>query len=660
MSIRRSVSPVLTLAVLAACSGSTPPDTTVASVRITPENPSQQVGLTVQFSAQALDASGQPINGLAVSWVSNNISIATIDTNGLVTTLSTGTAAITATIGGVSDSEVLTVNPSLCTGRVDVVLSPGQHQSYPASTCLRLPAGSPGDRYRVVVARPTLIADSLDAPTVTLQADPLLTTAAAPPSPVAQPTPARTARQGAAGVTLDGARFLAEARMRARTRAYHAEMRQREIDAGIAYRGVLPSRPALAPAQRAPAAPRLDVRLERDCTDTSTQPALLVAENADLAIYQDSVQRLAAPLSSSAANHMLQYFTDYVRDMLVDYWGPMPDVNGDGRFLVTSSPTLPEGAAAVVWSGDLSGSCAGSNQAEIMYYHNDVFESLSHPDPDSVSYFALGVLAHEAKHVTSLYNSIQRGAFLSVWVEEGTAEISQVMSSRIAWAATGGPGIGVPIDRDAILETVSQAGGTTAELWGVVGAVADMIIFLSRQPNSLVTDPVGAHEFHTFYSGSWQLHRLVGDAWGNASTPFADAPLFETMTASTSQGGVGALLQATGRTFDELYEDWVVAIATVGSGQTPTRRYTTWDLLSVTDLPFNEALLTPPGDYPWPVTGSGDNRNHSMSSAGTFSGRVGPSGLRFHDFLSAGTGAGAQVLVTGAGTSGRIIVVRLN
>jgi hypothetical protein len=296
-----------------------------------------------------------------------------------------------------------------------------------------------------------------------------------------------------------------------------------------------------------------------------------------------------------------------------------------------------------------------------MYYSNDVFESLSHANPDSVSYFALGVLAHESKHITSLYNSIQRGGFLSVWVEEGTAEISQVMSSRIAWAATGGPAVNVRVDSAAIMTTVYDAQGTTPELWGVVGAVADMIVFLSRQPNSLVTNPVGAHEFHTFYSGSWQLHRLVGDAWGNAETmPFADAPLFEAMTAPSAPAAAGGLVQATGRTFDELYEDWVVATATAGTAHTATRRYTTWDPENATRLPFTEGLLNPPGDYPWPVTGTGDNRNHSMSTAGTFSGRVGPSGLRFHDFLSAGTGAGAQVLVTGAGTSGRIIVVRLN
>lgn len=654
------------LVALAACSGSsTGPE--VAQVRITPENPSQQVGLTVQFSAEALDAGGQVITGLPVTWMSNTESVATVDANGLATALSVGTTSITATIAGVPDSEVLTVNPNQCTNRVDVVLNPGEFQAYPASTCLLLPAGAPGDLYRVAVVRPTQVEDEDDVPNVTLAIDPVLTTAAATaPARVGPRAPERIARLGG----LDGTRFVDEARIRARTRAYHTEMRRRERTLPLSR--ALPSRAALAPPALAPAPARLDLKVERQCAVATTRPALHVASDDFVAIYQDSVQRQTDPLSATAANLLVSYYTSYVRDMIADYWGAPSDIDANGRLIVTTSPTLPEDAAAVVWSGDFldTADCAGSNEAEIIYYANDVFADLSHTNPDSVSYFALGVLAHEAKHVSSIYRRVVNGPpvpFHDVWIEEGTAEIAQVMSSRIAWAATGGPAVNARITGDDIRDAAQAAGGTscsadaciTKEMWGLVGEVADLIVQMTSHPNSFITDPNGASEFHTFYAGSWHLHRLVGDAWGGAATaPFADAPLFSDMTDASTPGLYGSLAQATGRSFAELFDDLVVAISTHETGHTATRSFTTWDLVSATDIFTNPPEVAPVGVYPWPVTRTSTSQSAPFAGA-TFSGPIGPSGMRFHDFVSAGAAA-AQIMVTGAGGSGRIIVTRLD
>ena len=51
----------------------------------------------------------------------------------------------------------------------------------------------------------------------------------------------------------------------------------------------------------------------------------------------------------------------------------------------------------------------------------------------------------------ALYHGIARGSFHDLWIEEGTAEITQVMSSRVAWAppteatlASGGTAFGTP------------------------------------------------------------------------------------------------------------------------------------------------------------------------------------------------------------------------
>jgi len=176
----------------------------------------------------------------------------------------------------------------------------------------------------------------------------------------------------------------------------------------------------------------------------------------------------------------------------------------------------------------------------------------------------------------------------------------------------------------------------------------------------------------------WQWHRFLGDAWGNAATPFADAPLFLAMTDSLSLAGTSAMTQQTGRSFDQLFEDLVVAISVHKAGQSAAREFSTWNLVTVTNIFQGPPEVAPPGTYPWPVTVTSIQSGSSAAAfvTGVYSCppqlvdtlyvlpaegercAIGPSGMRFHDFVSSGTGAGAQILVTGA-ESGKIIVTRL-
>lgn len=71
----------------------------VATVRITPFNPQiLRIGTTVQLSAQGLDQSNQVIPGKVANWVTNNPSVVSVSTNGLVTGIATGTTTVTAEI----------------------------------------------------------------------------------------------------------------------------------------------------------------------------------------------------------------------------------------------------------------------------------------------------------------------------------------------------------------------------------------------------------------------------------------------------------------------------------------------------------------------------------------------------------------------------------
>ncbi len=81
----------------------------VAVMAVTPSSASVAVGATVQLTATPKDASGYPLSGKTVTWASGNSTVATVSQSGLVTAATVGSAAITATSDGQSDSSSVTV-----------------------------------------------------------------------------------------------------------------------------------------------------------------------------------------------------------------------------------------------------------------------------------------------------------------------------------------------------------------------------------------------------------------------------------------------------------------------------------------------------------------------------------------------------------------------
>jgi hypothetical protein len=557
-------------------------------------------------------------------------------------------------VGGVTGTQILTVSPTPCLTRTDVVLNPGEYASFPGSDCLLLPAGSPGDLYRVAIARPTLIADTLNTPLVTLTMAPVLLPALV--SAPAQPREPRRVAQLDEGPKIDGTRALEHVRMMDATSKFHDELRRQERALGLDARRALPNRsgPALAPPARVDPPATRNMFLDLKCSVAVPKPVRLIGFDDNLAVYQETAEFNTAPISSADVALLLDYFDSYVKTMLVSYFGAIPDTDGnDGRIIVVTTPSLDEGVAAAVYSGDFfpTGSCAGSNQGEVIYFQGYILDELDDANSDP---FGLGVVAHEAKHVVSLYNSIQRGSFNDLWIEEGTAVISQVMSSRIAWAATGGPALGARISRTDI-QAGLVGGKETPEMSAVVDALAGIVYSLSGQPNSVITDPAGAPAGHSFYSNSWHWHRFLGDGFGNAMTPLADSSFFRALTSpSTPAGGAAGEILLTGRSFDQLFEDYVVAISLHESGFSPTYGFTTWDFVSSADIFSNP---NPPGSYPWPVTADNSD-SWDVFGSQSYMSTMGPSGVRFHDFRSTGV-ASAQIHATGA-SSGVIIVTRLD
>ena len=87
--------------------------TAVASVTVSLASSTIGVGRTTQATATTKDAGGNVLVGRSVTWSSDNTSVATVNTIGVVTGVATGSANITATSEGQSGFAGITVAPQL-------------------------------------------------------------------------------------------------------------------------------------------------------------------------------------------------------------------------------------------------------------------------------------------------------------------------------------------------------------------------------------------------------------------------------------------------------------------------------------------------------------------------------------------------------------------
>ncbi len=650
---------ILALALLTACGGDGPVDpgngggggSTVASVTVSPASASILVGATQQFSASATDTNGGNVTGATVSWSSSNSSVASVTSAGLATGVASGTAAITATISGVAGSQVLSVTPVECSNRQEVSLEAGERTTYEANQCILLPAGSAGNRYRVAVIRPSQATTETNVTTATVTATAISSSANAV---AALSNPQAT--EAHALPKIDGTVFVENFARRQRTRLAHDILRQRERDMGFSKETLLPSRPLLSPALLADPPATMQINNALTCSGSTTTHGLITF-NDDIAIYQDEASASASPFSVASANIMVNYYSSYIRDMINDNFGGLSDIDGNGRLLVTSSASIPSEGVAAAWQGDLqdASACPGGNRAEIAYYLASFFNEMA---DDNANWGPLGTLAHEAKHISSLYNRLQGGQGNHPnWIEEGTADLAEEMASRIAWAATGGPAITERADAVDILTSVqNNTNRQTMEMWGVIDRMTGIIIQLSTHPNSLTSNPTGSHEFHSFYHASWHFHRFIADAYG--AGPGDAAALITALNAPATAAGTAGLAAVTGTSYDDLFLEMITAMSLhATAGPDPARTFTTYDLVSATNIFTAPEVLTPPGRYPWPVTTTAAENESAEFVTGSYSGEMGLAGIRQHDFLSAGTNS--LQLEFEVGQPSKIVVTRI-
>src|SRR5439155_13753081 len=97
----------------------------LASIAVTPANPSITQGKTQQFSATGTYSDGSTKNlTTQVTWASSNTAVATITAGGLATGVSQSTSEISAALGAVTGSTTLTVGTAVLTSIVVTPANP--------------------------------------------------------------------------------------------------------------------------------------------------------------------------------------------------------------------------------------------------------------------------------------------------------------------------------------------------------------------------------------------------------------------------------------------------------------------------------------------------------------------------------------------------------
>ncbi|MDH3271686.1 MAG: PQQ-dependent sugar dehydrogenase [Gemmatimonadota bacterium] len=119
------IPPVLLATLLASCGdpSSTEPDASVAtSIALTPSSLSMSSpGETVQLTATVMDQTGVTLPNASVVWSSDDVGVADVSEDGLVTAMGYGSARVSAAVGSVSASAPVTVETAPETQAVELL-----------------------------------------------------------------------------------------------------------------------------------------------------------------------------------------------------------------------------------------------------------------------------------------------------------------------------------------------------------------------------------------------------------------------------------------------------------------------------------------------------------------------------------------------------------
>ena len=327
-----------------------------------------------------------------------------------------------------------------------------------------------------------------------------------------------------------------------------------------------------------------------NCTVATRTTTVLQGYNDHLAIYAEPIPD--SPLEAANIDILLRHYEVYGAEV-IESWGGVADIDGNGRIIVYLDANLPGSIAGLVWVGDMlpTSVCAASNEAELMRLDRSWAEDIAH--------ILASTVVHEAQHVNSVYKRLLNTledpfsymAQHPVWVEEGRAVMAAEAASRLAWADLGGP--------------ASHEQATAAHVAGLsdrqVG-VAGILQALSRVKYVLREDANSLTHFPDPYGSGWHLHRFLADWYGGAGRGrLGDAAFIRRLTATETPPGAAGIEEVTGRPFKELMLEYATAISLAGTGapRLPgVARFSTYDFTGLGGAAPGHLLLGRAGALP--------------------------------------------------------------
>ncbi|NLI98344.1 hypothetical protein GX441_06760 [bacterium] len=99
------------------------PPTEIATIQVSPTPVSVAIGGTQQLTAKAFDANSAEVSNVTFTWTSSNTAVATVNSTGLVTGVSAGTANITAEAEGKQGIATVTVRSGAAIYRIEITPS---------------------------------------------------------------------------------------------------------------------------------------------------------------------------------------------------------------------------------------------------------------------------------------------------------------------------------------------------------------------------------------------------------------------------------------------------------------------------------------------------------------------------------------------------------
>ena len=448
----------------------------LAKIRLTPDTTKLGApGTTGQLATAGYDAFDNPVSGFTLTYTTDDPAVATVNGNGLVTSVNTGTTTVRATSGAVSASAIVIVNATPvdpCSG-VTMTLAVGGSQTLTGSAASQFcVTGAAGAEFVAVPFYGTGngghgsgsgSSTFVPAPTLDLTVNPLNNSAASgPPSPnvVGTSLRANVVTAGRASLKRD---LSWEMRFRQRTRQelttlLRTSRQKRRVSTSSARNSL-----SIAPDVSAGSPMQLNVNVNSNCDSLTlvaatvqavSTHAIVVSDNRnpantftpadyaaigsafDAQVWKTDTDNFGVPYawnwSSASARDpnakIILFFTRAVNELTP------PNQNSFVGGFFFGRDLYPKKMADN--TGVLQDFCPGSNETEMFY--------LLAPDPngevnnnkratDRVKSISIGTVAHEFQHlINAAYRVFVPGInftrFEDTFLDEGLAHVAEELN----------------------------------------------------------------------------------------------------------------------------------------------------------------------------------------------------------------------------------------